>query len=61
MTETSTTQSSRAAAPAKRPTFILKLRPERQVTGPVKALRFALKTLLRRYGLRCIGIREERQ
>jgi hypothetical protein len=44
-----------------RPIFVLKLRPEPQVTDAVKTLRAALKTLLRRFGLRCIAIDEERQ
>lgn len=42
-----------------RPIFVLKLRPEPQVTDEIKMLRFALKALLRRYGMRCIGIHEE--
>jgi hypothetical protein len=42
-----------------RPIFVLKLRPEPQVTDPIKALRFALKTLLRRHGLRCLTIYED--
>jgi hypothetical protein len=42
-----------------RPVFVLKLRPEPHVTDSIKALRFALKSLLRRFGLRCVSIREE--
>ena len=41
-----------------RPTFILRMRPELHVADPVKALRQALKLLLRRCGLRCIEARE---
>lgn len=44
-----------------RPVFVLKLRPEPQVSDPVKALRAALKQLLRRYGLRCLTAYEEKQ
>jgi hypothetical protein len=44
-----------------RPVFVLKLRPEPQVTDSVKALRAALKELLRRHGLRCIAIHCEEQ
>lgn len=43
------------------PVFVLKLRPEPRVTDSIRVLRFALKELLRRYGLRCIAIREQRQ
>jgi hypothetical protein len=43
-----------------RPVFVLKLRPEPHVTDPIKVLRFALQVLLRRYGLQCLEIREER-
>jgi hypothetical protein len=42
-----------------RPVFVLKLRPEPRVTDPVRALRAALKALLRRYGLRCLTAYEE--
>jgi hypothetical protein len=41
-----------------RPIFVLKLRPEPQVVDPIKALRFALKTLLRRHGLKCLTVYE---
>ena len=37
-----------------RPTFILHFRPEPGV-DPIRALRAALKELLRRHGLRCIS------
>jgi len=38
-----------------RPTFVIELRPEPGVIEPVRALRVALKELLRRHGLRCIN------
>jgi hypothetical protein len=38
--------------------FVVKLRPLPHCTDPIKALRSALKTLLRRFGLRCIEISE---
>jgi hypothetical protein len=38
--------------------FVVKLRPLPHCTDPIKALRSALKTLLRRFGLRCIEINE---
>jgi hypothetical protein len=44
-----------------RPVFVLKLRPEPWVADSVKTLRAAPKELLRRYGLRCLTIYEERQ
>jgi hypothetical protein len=40
----------------KRPTFRLTLRLEPQVADVDRALRHALKALLRRFGLRCIAI-----
>jgi hypothetical protein len=42
-----------------RPTFIVRLRPEPDVDNATRALRAALKALLRRYGLRAISIEEE--
>jgi hypothetical protein len=36
--------------------FLIKLRPLPHCTDPIKALRAALKVLLRRLGLRCIEI-----
>jgi hypothetical protein len=39
--------------------FVLTLRPLPNVDG-IKALRFALKQLLRRHGLKCVGLHEER-
>ena len=38
--------------------FVVKLRPLPHCTDPVKALRSALKVLLRRFGLRCIEAHE---
>jgi hypothetical protein len=43
--------------PEARPTYLVRLRPEPNV-DPVRALRAALKHLLRRHGLRCISARE---
>jgi hypothetical protein len=43
-----------------RPTFVLILRPNPGV-DPVRALRSALKTLLRRHGFRCLSVCEERK
>jgi hypothetical protein len=51
-------------APAKaseRPTYRLVLRPEPGVAAPDRALRHALKVLLRRFRLRCISAEEEVQ
>ena len=42
-----------------RPIFILRLRPEPRV-DPTKALRRALKLLLRHCGLRALSVEEER-
>jgi hypothetical protein len=42
-----------------RPVYVLKLRPEPHVADPVKALRAALKALLRRHGLKCLTAYEE--
>jgi hypothetical protein len=41
-----------------RPVFVIALRPEPRVDG-IRALRGALKTLKRRFGLRCVNIRRE--
>jgi hypothetical protein len=38
--------------------FTVKLRPLPHCTDPIKALRSALKVLLRRFGLRCIEVNE---
>jgi hypothetical protein len=45
---------------ARTPIYLLRLRPGPGI-DPVHALRAALKSLLRRYGLRCVSAREERQ
>jgi hypothetical protein len=42
-----------------RPTFLVRLRPEPQVTDAVRAFRALLKLALRRFGLRCIDVHEE--
>jgi hypothetical protein len=45
--------------PAKsRPIFTLKLRPEPGI-DPIRALRHALKRLLRSYGLRCVSVEQD--
>jgi hypothetical protein len=43
--------------PARRPVFVLQLRPEPGVDA-IRALRAALKRLLRDHGLRCISATE---
>src|SRR5262245_60388021 len=43
---------------ATRPTFVLTIRPETRVIEPIRALRRALKGLLRIYGMRCVAIEE---
>jgi hypothetical protein len=45
--------------PADRPTFTIRLRPEPNVADPIKALRAALKVLLRRFGLKALSAEEE--
>jgi len=42
-----------------RPTYLLRLRPEKGV-DPVRALRHALKRLLRSYGMKCVSVVEEK-
>jgi hypothetical protein len=42
-----------------RPTYIVELRVEPGVADPVRALRAALKSLLRRFGLRAISAEEK--
>jgi hypothetical protein len=41
------------------PEFVLRLVPTAG-TDPIRALRWGLKTLLRRYGLRCVAVQEYR-
>ena len=43
-----------------RPIFVIALRPEPRVDG-IRALRAGLKLLKRRYGLRCVTIRQARK
>ena len=43
---------------ATRSTFVLMIRPEARVVEPIRALRRALKTLLRTHGLRCVAVEE---
>jgi hypothetical protein len=38
--------------------FIIVLEPEKRVVDPIRALRAALKRLLRSYGLRCISVEQ---
>jgi hypothetical protein len=40
--------------------FVVTLVPLPEVSDPVRAMRAALKALLRRFGLRCTDVREER-
>ena len=42
-----------------RPIFTIRLRPE-PGTEPIRALRGLLKNAMRKFGLRCTGLREER-
>jgi hypothetical protein len=44
---------------AARPTFTIVLRAEPHVTDPVRALRAALKRLLRSYGLRAVSVEQK--
>jgi len=41
-----------------RPVYVLRLKPA-PGTDHVKMLRMALKTLLRRFGLRCVSVEQE--
>jgi hypothetical protein len=41
-----------------RPTFLLRLRPEKTVGSPIRALRRGLKFLLRSCGLRALSVEE---
>jgi hypothetical protein len=41
-----------------RPTLVLHLRPEPRIDA-IRALRAALKVLLRQFGLRCVAIEEQ--
>jgi hypothetical protein len=49
---------SQAAARCTMPVFLVRLRALPGVDG-IRALRSALKVLLRRYGLKCVSIEEE--
>jgi hypothetical protein len=40
--------------------FVLTLQPQPGV-DPVKALRWILKTLLRRHGMKCVDVHEEKE
>jgi hypothetical protein len=42
-----------------RPIFVVRLRPERKVASPTRALRHFLKRALRSYGLRALSCEEE--
>jgi hypothetical protein len=48
------------SAPPRR-TFLLRLQPEHNNDATIRGLRWLLKTLWRRYALRCISIEEVRQ
>lgn len=43
------------------PTFIVQLRPLRNVSDPIINLRQALKVLLRRFHLKCVAAHEEKE
>jgi hypothetical protein len=47
------------ALPPTRPIYVLRLRPERGVDA-IRALRFVLKYLLRRCGMRALSVEEEK-
>jgi hypothetical protein len=40
------------------PAFVIRLQPQ-PGSGPIRELRWVLKTALRRFGLRCVTVREE--
>jgi hypothetical protein len=42
-----------------RPRYTIVLEPEKHVADPIRALRAALKRLLRSYGLRAISVEEK--
>jgi hypothetical protein len=42
-----------------RPRYTIILEPEKHVADPVRALRAALKRLLRSYGLRAVSVEEK--
>jgi hypothetical protein len=44
-----------------RPCFVLIIEPEKHVVDPIRALRRALKTLLRSYGLKAISVERQQQ
>jgi len=43
-----------------RPTFTVRLRPERPGVDPTRALRALLKVALRRFGLRALSVDEDK-
>jgi hypothetical protein len=49
-----------APKPEQQPVFVLRLTPEKTCPDPARALRRALKVLLRRFGLRCVAAEEVR-
>ena len=53
--------SQNVVSAQERPTFLLTLRPEPHVTDTPRALKRALKALLRQHGLRCVSIVEASQ
>jgi hypothetical protein len=44
-----------------RPRYIIILEPEKHVSDPTRALRAALKRLLRSYGLRAVSVAQQKQ
>jgi hypothetical protein len=56
---TDATSDQRRRCAKARTTYLVRLRAE-PGTDPIRALRAGLKVLLRRFGLRAVGVREER-
>lgn len=54
-----TTATPRPAPASIRPVFVLRVRPERDCADPIQSLRALLKTMLRKYRLRCLSIEPE--
>jgi hypothetical protein len=44
-----------------RPVYTMRLQPDKHVIDPIKALRWALKRLLRDHGMKALSVEEERQ
>jgi hypothetical protein len=50
---------ARSPSAAERPTYVLRLRPDKHVRDHVKALRWALKRLRRDHGMHCLSAEVE--